>query len=207
MAIVYLARNKTNGKCYIGVTIRGLEIRRSGHRRDAKGNSQCIFHRAIRKYGFDSFEWVVLFSSVSKENLDCMEMVCIAALKTKCPYGYNMTDGGGGGRRGTLGTKHSEETKRRISAALMGYKHSEETKQRIGESAKGNKSYLGRKHSGASRRKMSKAGRGRLKTEEHKQKIAEASRGNNHNLGHRHTEETKRKMKESTTLWWKKKRK
>ena len=50
--IIYEARNKINGKRYIGQTIHTLEERKRGHI-----SSMCCsyFRRALDKYGVDSF--------------------------------------------------------------------------------------------------------------------------------------------------------
>ena len=85
------------------------------------------------------------------------------------------------------GTKHSEETRRKISNATKGknnpmYKkhHSEETKRKISESNKG------KKHCAYTM------------TEEHKRKISES------NKGKKFSEEHRKKMSESAKLRWSK---
>ena len=63
--IIYGSRNIVNGKWYVGLTTAGLEKRRRQHLIDARYNrDRCVFHSAIRKYGEDSFEWVVLESDI-----------------------------------------------------------------------------------------------------------------------------------------------
>jgi group I intron endonuclease len=96
MGCVYLARNKVNGKCYVGKTIHDLADRRKSHERDALGGVPWIFHNALRKYGFDAFEWSVLSEDGDDEWLLLMEQKWIRRLGTKTPNGYNMTDGGEG---------------------------------------------------------------------------------------------------------------
>lgn len=63
--IIYGARNTVNGKWYIGQTTVGLENRRRRHLVYARNNyDNTVFHAAIRKYGADSFDWVVLEAGI-----------------------------------------------------------------------------------------------------------------------------------------------
>ena len=63
--IIYGSRNIVNGKWYIGQTTIGLENRRRQHLKAARNNyGHGAFYSAIRKYGADSFEWVVLESNI-----------------------------------------------------------------------------------------------------------------------------------------------
>ena len=67
--IIYGARNTVNGKWYIGQTTVGLENRRRQHLKAARNNyDRCTFHSAIRKYGEDKFEWVVLESDIASHD-------------------------------------------------------------------------------------------------------------------------------------------
>ena len=62
--IIYGVRCRCNGKWYIGQTI-NYKQRKQNHLTCARYNrDRCVFHAAIRKYGEDSFEWVVLESGV-----------------------------------------------------------------------------------------------------------------------------------------------
>ena len=60
MGVIYEARCKVNGKPYVGQTTKMMNRRRKEHERDAEYGSECVFHRALRKYGFDAFEWKVI---------------------------------------------------------------------------------------------------------------------------------------------------
>ena len=99
---------------YIGQTTCTVEKRFKGHARCKKS----LIGRAIRKYGKKNFRYGVIKSCVSKAELDTWEKFFIAALKTKKPFGYNMTDGG----EGTAGWKASPETCARMSASRTGKK-------------------------------------------------------------------------------------
>jgi hypothetical protein len=60
--IIYIAKNKVNGKCYVGQTTKGLNRRRRDHIWDAKNGAKFIFHYAIKKYGEDAFEFYRLLT-------------------------------------------------------------------------------------------------------------------------------------------------
>ena len=64
MHIVYLAVNVKNGKPYVGMTSNSLATRMSQHKRASVTNA---FYRAIRKHGWDSFEWSVLYVSQERQ--------------------------------------------------------------------------------------------------------------------------------------------
>jgi len=82
------------------------------------------------------------------------------------------------------GSKHTEETKKKLSEIGRGRNHTEESKRKIGNKSKG------RKHTEETKRKMSDSAKGRNHTEETKKKLSEIVRGR------KHTEESKRKMSE-----------
>jgi group I intron endonuclease len=175
--IVYLARNKVNGKGYVGKTTRSLEERRKEHIAAAKMGVGQLFGRALRKHGFDAFEWQVLYEfdgSVNEETshdyLDDREREMIRLFETHGPKGYNLTDGG----EGVRGLKHSDDTKRRMSEARKGEKNvnwgglSEEHKQNISIAKVGTGTgprphVQGRKRSEEIREKISKASSERAK--------------------------------------------
>ena len=116
--MVYLAKNKINGKQYVGYTIKSLEERKKTHlykSRSKPGKHYFyIFKEAIRKYGFESFEWSVLDDCISLEESCEKEIFYIKKLNTISPNGYNLTEGGNGG-------VPSDETKKKISISLKKY--------------------------------------------------------------------------------------
>ena len=107
------------------------------------------FHNALRKYGFESFEWSILISDDDSEWIDAAEKLMVKKLGTRYPGGYNLTDGGEGGNGG--GYKHSEESKLKMSKSQKGKKRSEEFKKRVSEV------HTGRKDSEETRKKRSDA--------------------------------------------------
>jgi len=73
-----MAQNKINKKVYVGQTVRSLSARRSGHYRDAfvkKTNN--YFHRSLRKYGKDAFEWSIIKECRNRFELDASELFYI----------------------------------------------------------------------------------------------------------------------------------
>lgn len=91
--IIYLHRNKINGKVYIGQTCRKPE-RRYG----AEGiyYKKCKrFYSAIQHYGWDNFEHIILKTGLTKEQADEYEKFYIIEYKSSEPeYGYNLLEGG-----------------------------------------------------------------------------------------------------------------
>lgn len=102
-----------SGKSYIGQTIDTIENRWRDHVYDAitPYKDQCkLLNRAIRKYGIKSFDLKCL-EVCDRNKLDEREMHYIAFHDTMKPNGYNLKYGGSS-------TKHTEETKRKISETL-----------------------------------------------------------------------------------------
>src|ERR1700674_5840201 len=78
--VVYLATNIVNGKRYLGATSRGLKVRRYKHFQDAKANrpGYRVFNSAIRKYGEGAFEWRIISTASSFEEMMEEEIRLIA---------------------------------------------------------------------------------------------------------------------------------
>lgn len=141
---VYVHINKHNGKRYVGVTSKNKPEHRWNSGRGYKENPHFI--SAINKYGWDSFEHVILYDQLSENEAKDIECELIKKWNTQnTKYGYNIASGGSG----TPGCHPSEETRRKLSearrrenlseetlarrsAALKGRKFSEEHKKRIG---------------------------------------------------------------------------
>ncbi len=137
--IVYRITNRVNGKMYIGQTVKPLSRRWSNHVVDANRGSDCLIHKAIRKYGPDVFDVEVLCECSSLEELNDKEAYYTESLNTVMPHGYNMKPGGN--CSGMRGKKHSPETKQIMSAKHKGHPnylmaHTEEAKKRIGAASR-----------------------------------------------------------------------
>lgn len=91
---IYKATNKVNGKSYIGQTC-DLKTRIWQHWRCYE-KEDCLFHRAIQKYGKENFEWEVLETCTEKEKATLLEKRYIAMYNT-FHSGYNENKGGVGG--------------------------------------------------------------------------------------------------------------
>ena len=91
MGIIYLVKNIKNGMIYIGQTRRSLDARRLQHIRDSKKGSNTRFHRAIREYSTDSFEWNIIEDKIENDKLLSVEKEYI--IKNNAydeNIGYNM---------------------------------------------------------------------------------------------------------------------
>lgn len=94
--IIYKATNKANGKVYIGQSSHSLEWRVRKHKQDSQ-KEDTYFYRAIRKYGFDNFEWEVIDNTVTThEELNELEKFYIKQYESfdNKNKGYNSTSGG-----------------------------------------------------------------------------------------------------------------
>lgn len=115
--LVYIVRNLKNGKIYIGQTQYDINWRKRIHYKDAKKSrhNNSIFHKAIRKYDKEDFNWSILCTCDNKDELDEMEFHYIKQYNSFIPNGYNMTFGGEGK---TKGSYVSLETRNKISYSL-----------------------------------------------------------------------------------------
>lgn len=97
--VIYCITNRINGKVYIGKTEKTIKDRWKKHVATAfKGDSQFYIHKAMRKYGIETFQVVELASATTLEELDQLEIKFIAEYRSNDPqFGYNMTTGGEGG--------------------------------------------------------------------------------------------------------------
>jgi group I intron endonuclease len=110
--IVYEAKFP-NGKRYIGQTVKALDRRVIEHKHAAKYNTRRVYS-AARKYGWENIVWTVLVKCDTIEEMNETEINLIKKYKTlDKKYGYNMREGGEGGR-------HSEETKQILREKLGG---------------------------------------------------------------------------------------
>lgn len=105
--VVYM-HTSPSGKKYIGLT-----CRKPSRRWGLKGqNYSCNNHfaNAIKRYGWDAFEHIILFGGLSKEQASVLEKDMIAVFKTNDPnYGYNKTTGG------ECGFDFTDEIKKKMS--------------------------------------------------------------------------------------------
>jgi group I intron endonuclease len=142
---IYLIRNKTNQKSYIGQALKevggiirqkwGAQGRWKSHVTEALkgGKDHCTYlNNAIRKYGEENFEVTVLCECADQEEMNQKEDEYIKQYNTMAPDGYNLREGGAKG-------KASEESRKKQSESRTGMKHSEQTKENISKGQLGNR--------------------------------------------------------------------
>jgi group I intron endonuclease len=159
---LYKILNKNTGKAYIGQTINKPEIRFGYHtQRLKKGTHDNEYlQRSFNKHGIDSFMFYTILKTDDLESLNLYEEQFIKILRaTDRNFGYNIRPGG-------LNTKHSEETKKKISLAGMGRRKTENEVNLIRKRMIGNT--------------YAKAQKGKIVSEESKKKMSESAilRGN-----------------------------
>jgi len=164
----YKAINKSNGKVYIGFASDPSQRCRE-HRRDAEKGKGFALAAAIRKYGWNAFEFEVICCGRDKhEMLEYVEPALIEQYQSRVNQnGYNVTRGGeqfpshnrGGSKKGRI---VCEESRLRMSVAKKG-----------NSNGAGNK---GSKRSEEIKQKMSAAHMGHIVTEETRRKIGEGHR-------------------------------
>ena len=191
---VYIHRNTINGKQYCGITSQKPESRW----RNGDGYTHnAHFQNAIQKYGWDSFEHIILFDGLTNEEANELERQYIQKHNLMDQeFGYNQTIGGDG----TVGYSHTDETRRKMSQSRMGHECSEETRLKISNQNSGEKNGM----YGAT-----PWNKGKARSEETKEKISESRKGitagKSHPMyGKKHSEETIQKMSKShmgRTAW------
>lgn len=173
MAVVYWIRAPhhtdifTEG--YVGFSSKSTEDRLKTHKNDAKRFPHFPVYRAMEKYGDNIVVETVLEGS---------DEYCLGIefkLRPEPKIGWNLNCGGG---KGPLGTKASDETRRKQSELRKGDKnhffgkiHTEETRKKISEARKNftpeqKEKYIvngmkGKKHTEEAKRRISEAGKGK----------------------------------------------
>lgn len=220
--IIYKATNKINGKVYIGQTIHSFKTRKREHEY-CKYN--IPFHKAIKKYGKENFDWEIVERCRSKIDLDLAEEWYIRYYKTFVAFdsccGYNCTFGG----EGRVGWVPSNETRKKISKANKGRIVSLETRKRMSKLRKGIKRgpfSEEHKRNIAKTKKGKWAGKenpkyrkgyliqgknngmfGKKHSKETREKISKALSGSKHTLyGKKIPIEQRKKMDENRSHWW-----
>lgn len=118
---IYRATSKTTGKSYIGFTSVSLGKRKAGHKSRALKGTVGKFYSAIRKYGWDDFDWDEVYVSWDSQYcLDYAEQLIIE-MYNSLTDGYNSTVGGGrfpdtaGSRHPLYGRTRTAAERRKIS--------------------------------------------------------------------------------------------
>lgn len=95
--IVYKITNVANGKIYIGITNKSLQERWRAHCRSALSRrDSVVFHKAILKYGKESFKQEILENNLTESEAQEKEIFYIKHFNSYYlnGLGYNMTYGG-----------------------------------------------------------------------------------------------------------------
>lgn len=181
--IIYKATNRANGKIYIGQTGKTLTQRISGHLSAKTG----YFPKALQKYGLECFDFTIIDTAQSQEELNHKESYWIKFFKCKNPDGYNLTDGG----EGTSGYIVSEETiKKRIAGLTV------ESRAKISEASR-NKVFSEtalKKISEAMKKRCVTAPPPSQKGVKRTEETIAKMRGMRNALGHVHSKEARAKM-------------
>jgi group I intron endonuclease len=133
---IYKSTNKTTNKSYIGFD-KNWPSRKHGHKSRAKlNNTNYKFYNAINKYGWDNFEWQIIYQSKDYEHTYKKMETYFIEQYDSYNKGYNMTKGGDG----VTGAKNSGAPKGRIpwNKGKKGLqKPTEETRKKMSLAKKG----------------------------------------------------------------------
>jgi hypothetical protein len=161
--IIYKITNNINGKIYIGQTTLSIKIRWKQH---CSRHKDQVIQRAIRKYGKKNFTIEEIDGANSLSELNYLEQHYIYIHNSKVPHGYNVKNGG-------LRGSHSEETRKKMSAAHIGLEYNI-TKE--------------------SRDKLIQRNKDLVWTEEMKAKISKVHKNNTYGKGLKRSNEVREKM-------------
>lgn len=169
---IYLMTDTTNGKQYVGQHHYDKEELDPNYH----GSGRII--SKIYKKRPDSIKEEYIKTCYSQEELDESEKYFIFTLNTLTPNGYNLEEGGKGG-------KPSEETKIKMSEAAKSKHPTEETRKKLSEAHKGKTAWnKGMKMSDEHRKKLSESHKGHIPankgvkmTDEQLKKCSEAHKG------------------------------
>lgn len=169
IGIIYQIRNKINNKKYVGQTIRTLMGRIDDYKR---GYGNDYINHAFNKYGWENFEFSIIDTASTIDELNNKEIYHINKLKTfDKKVGYNIELGGGNKiptietlekmSRSHLGIKQTDVwINKRIASAgtdeakKYGRKKTDEAKKYISENS--SKYWLGKNRDDKTKEKISK---------------------------------------------------
>ena len=154
---IYKATNLVNGKCYVGFDS-NWPRRKRDHKSLAKLSRKYPFHKAIRKYGWESFHWEIIYRHWDMDYcLNIMEPLLIETLQAHISkHGYNVTNGG----EGNNGYKISDYHRNVLKIMRIGKPLPVETKEKmkalwtVDRKEAWAKVQTGKKHSAETRNKM-----------------------------------------------------
>ena len=107
---IYKFTHILTDRCYIGQTIQHPNRRRLEHIADSRHTTkEYHFHNALRKYGIDSFEFEIIATASTLEELNLLEEKYVEQFDS-INNGFNIRQAGGN-------KLHSAESKKRMSIA------------------------------------------------------------------------------------------
>lgn len=161
---VYCHINKKNLKMYFGIT----NIKPKYRWNNGKGyKTQKVFYNAIKKYGWDNFEHIIIKQGITEEEACFWEKEFIKKYNTtNRDNGYNLSTGG-------IHYSHTEETKKLLSEIHKGKHNSPKTEFKNG---------------------CIPLNKGKKMPLEAIEKLRERAKGNKYNLGHKWSKEQKQRM-------------
>jgi len=125
--IIYMHKLINDNRVYIGMT------KQKPQKRWQNGlgyTHSSYFYNAIKKYGWNNFEHIILFKNLSKEEAEAKEKELIKKYKSNIKgFGFNINDGGNCAIM-------TEEQKKKISNSEKGKIISAETIEKIKKSKK-----------------------------------------------------------------------
>lgn len=195
MALVYV-HVFPNDKIYIGVTEKKKANDRWENGKGYKGQPR-IFN-AIKKYGWDNIQHIVLIDNISIDKAyECERFLIDKYNSTDHKYGYNAALGGE--HSSGYHFNHTEEAKKKISRGHKGKLWTDERKKKFSELTKGrNKGCVspmkGKHHTAEAKEKIRQANLGKPKSKETIQKLRESQLGRKRGPM---SEEHKRKISEA----------
>lgn len=124
---IYCIENLVNGKKYIGKSL-DIYDRWRKHVNDLKNGTHdnSYLCNSWKKYGSENFSFTII-EICKREELEQKEISYISKFETTKPNGYNLTRGGDG----TLGYRHTEESKNKMSEKKKGIPSSQKGKTSI----------------------------------------------------------------------------
>lgn len=154
-----------NDKIYVGITSKEPEKR---WLKDGYGyRNQQVVYSAIKKYGWNNIQHIVIARNISYESAKNIEIDLISLYDTtNRKNGYNISPGG---------DLISEESRKKISSSRTGQHPSEEARRKMSESRRG------KKKSEEHRRKIGEAHRGMKRSKEFCKKISEIAKNHHYN--------------------------
>lgn len=134
--IIYLLRNKINGKMYVGQTTVGLKHRMKVYLSRIK-NPKCLIELKIKEYGWENFEKYILdVCYTNQSDLNILECFYIDKFNSKVENGcgYNVREGGSNGKLSELSKQKLKGPRPHIAGKNnpnFGNKYSKESREKI----------------------------------------------------------------------------